>query len=616
MKIYSHIIDDLDLGVWEFNVETQHINCNENWAAILGYTVSELQPITTDTWNNLFHPKYIGKSKDLFKAHLEGKTEQYKCEIRLKHKKGHYIWIYAQGRVVTRKQNGKPVLVVGTNRDISEEKKDQLKLKRYKDISEIASEVAQTGYWEIDYLTNSFYWSPKSKEIYGESKDFEPKEKEVLNYFPEGENRERVKQAVKDAVLNKKNFDLEVQVNSRDKSLKWVRMIGIAEFRKSKCIRLYGIVQDIDAFKKIQIKTIIQEEQFRQTFVHAPIGMALVDLDGTWLKVNEEICHFLGFSKKELYALTFKDITHPHDLEKDIELLTELLNDDLKNYQMDKRYIRKNGDVVWANLSVSLVRDDDGNPLHFVSQIQDINENKKLTEAIQDQNKRLINFAYIVSHNLRSHTGNIAMLLDLMIPEMEDSSENEYIEHLKTASNNLTETVKHLNEVVVINTKIYDNLVPLNLYRYVSNALGSIQGLVTATHTAVIINIEKEIYIAGIPAYLESILLNFLTNAIKYKTPKGTPRVELSANSEDDNILLKIKDNGVGINLKRDGKRLFGMYQTFHNNEDSRGIGLFITKNQIEAMGGKIEVESVVGKGTQFTIYFKKWKTQNTILNQ
>src|SRR5690606_36253598 len=106
----------------------------------------------------------------------------------------------------------------------------------------------------------------------------------------------------------------------------------------------------------------------------------------------------------------------------------------------------------------SLVRNDLGEAMHFVSQLQDITENKKLIETMKDQNKRLINFAYIVSHNLRSHTGNISMLLDIMELEIPEFTENEFHENLKLASENLNETVQHLNDVVAINTKLYDNL--------------------------------------------------------------------------------------------------------------------------------------------------------------
>ena len=104
------------------------------------------------------------------------------------------------------------------------------------------------------------------------------------------------------------------------------------------------------------------------------------------------------------------------------------------------------------------------------------------------------------------------------------------------------------------------------------------------------------------PAYLESILLNFISNSIKYAHPDRTPIITLSFDKIKNE--MKISDNGLGIDLKKYGSSLFGMYKTFHNNKDAKGIGLFITKNQIEAMGGKISIESEPNVGTTFTVYF------------
>ncbi|OCC28252.1 Histidine kinase [Leptospira interrogans serovar Canicola] len=103
---------------------------------------------------------------------------------------------------------------------------------------------------------------------------------------------------------------------------------------------------------------------------------------------------------------------------------------------------------------------------------------------------------------------------------------------------------------------------------------------------------------------MESILLNFLTNAVKYRHPDRVPEITLNAERQENRLILSIKDNGLGIDMKKYGDKLFGMYKTFHNNKDAKGIGLFITKNQVEAMGGKIEVESRLNNGTTFRIIF------------
>ena len=116
---------------------------------------------------------------------------------------------------------------------------------------------------------------------------------------------------------------------------------------------------------------------------------------------------------------------------------------------------------------------------------------------------------------------------------------------------------------------------------------------------------SKDINIQIVPAYLDSILMNFITNGVKYKHPDREPTLKFSTEKKGEYTLLNIEDNGLGIDLDKYGSKLFGMYKTFHTNKDSRGIGLYITKNQVEAMHGKIEVESKLGEGTKFKVFFK-----------
>jgi len=121
---------------------------------------------------------------------------------------------------------------------------------------------------------------------------------------------------------------------------------------------------------------------FQSAFEFAAIGMALVSLEGKWLRVNRSICKITGYSEAELLARTFQDITHPDDLEADLENVRKMLAGEIDTYQMEKRYFHKNGSIVWILLSVSLVRTKSGEPLFFISQIQDITRQKKSEEEL------------------------------------------------------------------------------------------------------------------------------------------------------------------------------------------------------------------------------------------
>ncbi|RYZ95238.1 MAG: PAS domain S-box protein, partial [Sphingobacteriaceae bacterium] len=305
-------------------------------------------------------------------------------------------------------------------------------------------------------------------------------------------------------------------------------------------------------------------------------------------------------------------ITHPDDLEADLQLLEKLLAGEIQNYQMEKRFFHKNGSVIWALLSVSLVRDNEGVPMHFVSHVQDITDKKRKDEQIKEtldivsqQNNRLLNFAYIVSHNLRTHSGNFQSLINLVNDPHTDPEERvQYLQLLEDVSKQLNETILNLNDVVSIQSNTGLQKIPVNLSAYINKTINVLAGEINR-HNAVINNmVDHSVEIKYHPAYLESILLNFLTNSIRYRSKDRRPEITINYTNHENNGVLTVCDNGLGIDMDKHGQNLFGMYKTFHGNSEAKGVGLFITKNQVEAMGGKIEVQSAVDNGTIFKVYF------------
>ncbi len=144
-----------------------------------------------------------------------------------------------------------------------------------------------------------------------------------------------------------------------------------------------AVARDITATKRTETELREARERFERAFEDAPIGMALIGLDGRWLRVNHRVCEITGFSAEDLLSKTFQEITHPDDLEADLEHVGSLLQGEIREYQMEKRYIRADGSEVWIMLSVSLVRDAGGEPLHFIAQIEDISERKRMQKRLQ-----------------------------------------------------------------------------------------------------------------------------------------------------------------------------------------------------------------------------------------
>jgi signal transduction histidine kinase len=272
---------------------------------------------------------------------------------------------------------------------------------------------------------------------------------------------------------------------------------------------------------------------------------------------------------------------------------------------MEKRYFHAEGTVIWALLNVSLIRNESGEPMYFVSQIKNISKRKKDEETIRNQNSRLLNFAHIVSHNLRSHTGNMKMLTDMVLQEQEEEERDRMLQMLNENSENILETLDYLNEVVKVNDGAGIDKVPLNLKQAVQRVLEILSASIEKNEALISVEITDEFYVQYHPAYLESVIINLISNALKYKNPDRQAIILITAELLNGQIIFKVEDNGQGIDLLLYGNKLFGMYKTFHRHPDARGMGLYLVKNQVEAMGGTISAESTPGYGTTFTVNFE-----------
>lgn len=242
-----------------------------------------------------------------------------------------------------------------------------------------ALEGAGDGVWDWNCETGDVHFSTYWKSMLGYS------DNEIKNNFLEWErllhpeDRERATQSIRNYVKGvDDNYAQEIRMLHKNGQWLWILTRGmiVASNEKGAPKRIIGTHTDITRQKQLELQIFESESRFRLSFDNAPIGMGLVDLNGKWIKVNKAICQMLGMSEPEMISCTFQDITHPDDLKTDLENLERLFQGTIENYQMEKRYIHKKGHNIWINLSVSLVRDDHGNPVHYVAHIEDINERK------------------------------------------------------------------------------------------------------------------------------------------------------------------------------------------------------------------------------------------------
>ena len=352
------------------------------------------------------------------------------------------------------------------------------------------------------------------------------------------------------------------------------------------------------------------EDNLRTVFENTEVGYILFNQFQNIISYNKPAAIFaIKEFNKEIHVGTNFSTYFPEIMRAYLSNIIEpVLKGETTSFE---RYIIHNGEQHWYYVKFSPVFNKNQLVDGFIMSMENITDRKKndialnkSLELVTEQNKRLLNFSYIVSHNLRSHASNMISILNFLEKEQSEQEKANLMVHLKKVSQLLNETLFNLNEVVSIQKNLNTTIDRLNLFNYINQTIAVLNKEISAKNALVENLVPSNIDINFNPAYLESILLNFLTNAIKYSAPDRQPLIQFKINVNQNKIELLIVDNGIGIDLHKYHDRIFGMYKTFHGNKDARGIGLFISKNQIDAMGGKVEVFSEPNIGSTFKITF------------
>ncbi|MEQ8364231.1 MAG: PAS domain S-box protein [Cyclobacteriaceae bacterium] len=861
-------VDQAPSAIAMFDTEMRYIAASNEWKSdyklegqeIVGKSHYEIFPEIGDDW------------KAIHKECLEGNINK-NDEALFEREDGSVQWIKWEVRPWYLSGNKVGGLLMYTA-DITESKIRDREKRRMEEVIEETTRVANIGAWEVDLVKNKVTWSSMTKKIHEVTEDYVPDLETGINFYKEGESREKIVKAVTQSINDGMVFDLELQLITGKGNNIWVRTIGQPEMKDGKCIRLYGIFQDIDQRKREQLELRNSEQQFKDAFEYSAIGMALVSTEGRWINVNPQIPKMLGYTKEELLNKTFQEITHPEDLETDLELVKKVLNGELNTYQMEKRYFHKNGNIVWGLLSVSLLRDVLGEPVHFISQIEDINSRKKVEDEVRElnhqmsaifesgtqvsiirtdtnglityfskgsetllgygakemvgihspailhkeeevisrgeeltrklgkkiegfgvfieipsnerfesrewtyvrkdgtrfpvqlvvtairnekeeiigflgiatditeqkeseerfkallesapdamvivneqgeiviinsqtiklfgysreelegqpvellipqkykhhhkkhrdgyfanpmtrpmgedlelsgmkkngdefaieislspiettegklvsaairdvterkaaqksleemahdltsRNKQLASFAHITSHNLRAPVSNLNSLLSIYNTLETEEEKSEVFDKFEKVIHHLSSTLNELIEALKIKENTDTDREPCVFEEILKKTTEIMTGQIMETSARIKSNFEEVPAIDYNKGYMESIIQNLVGNAIKYRSPERNPEIEVKTFRVNDETYFSVVDNGLGINLERHGGKIFGLHKTFHRHTEAKGVGLFITKTQVEAMGGTITVESTVGKGSTFTINF------------
>ncbi|MGE0084535.1 MAG: transporter substrate-binding domain-containing protein [Desulfococcaceae bacterium] len=391
-----------------------------------------------------------------------------------------------------------------------------------------------------------------------------------------------------------------------------------------------GLALDITDRKRAEDALAASRAEFRSYFNMSTVGMGVTSPEKGWIEVNDRLISMLGYSKEEMAFLTWDKLTHPDDLDADLQMFSKVLSGELDSYELDKRFIRKDGTTIYTTLYTSCQRHTDGTVRHFLISLVDITgrrqaeeELKKAKEAAESATRAKSEFLANMSHEIRTPMNAVVNMTRLLLDTDLNEEQMDYAETAVMSSEILLSLIDGILDFSKIEAgKLEMENREFSLIHTVESVVKMLKAKTGEKGLWLKYSIDPDVppYVTGDPVRVRQILLNFLNNAVKF-TEKGGISVRVSAeNQTDTHITVKfaVSDTGIGIPEDRRDR----LFQPFSQADASTtrkyggtGLGLAISKQLAELMGGAVGLESTEGKGSTFRFTAKMRKAEGGIFN-
>lgn len=576
---------------------------------------------TISNYVSLIHAEDLNRVLGILEKTKVG--ESFVNQHRVKFPTGNYHWLEGIGTLI---QGQDGLKLTGTVQDISDKKKLEFEREDWKQKHELVAKSAGIVVYEYDLGSGELSWNGDTEGLFGfmpsEMKDIESWEKRIHKG-----DRADVLQILDSAREKMAPYEIQYRFIQQDGTFAYVQDKGIF-LGNSKANRMLGMLEDVSEYRKSEFALKESEGRFKSMISDMNIGIGLYDENTAPILCNRQAYELLGMSEKQYMGQAA--------LDKSWKALKEdgsvLKNDEfpIPVAIRTKKHVRdfimavfrpERNDWVWLMVDAVPVFSKERELMHVICTFSDItglraaqaslgsrNEMlSNLSEELQTRNDRLLEFAQIVSHNLRSPISSIVSLSKIVMDGPDQIVKEAAISHIAKVSENALLTIDELNDVLKVQQENLERE-ELSFQSILGHVKNSHQGDIMEANAQIHHDFEVlEIEFAKI--YLESIFSNFLSNSLKYRSNIDKCQIWVRTfQNENQDVILEWEDNGIGIDLERHGDDIFNLGKTFHENSDSRGVGLFLVKNQVSVMGGSISIESEPGKGTKFMINFTNYR--------
>lgn len=618
---YENVSNAINNAIWELDIRTGKCVMGGAYEQMYGYKLKD-NILTEEFHKKLLHPEdYDVMTKAKEEALSDKNKRNWERAYRIIRADGEIIHVNDRAYIVYDEKSQMPIKIIGSTQDITDKvKHDAEQQKNQKFLKEISDSI--DGFvFQLEFDKSKKprlnYMSEKADHFTGVNVKEALKGKTAVFRSIYQEDSPLLEKAVLESLSKLTPLNIKFrQINKTTNEIFTVRASAVPSLLENGNTILNGVVIDITESENYYNK--LEEITRRYEYISKASNEAIWEMD---VKTQEII---LGGGYREMLGAEFPEnkitysewqgLIHPDDLNRIEKSMNDtIINGTNKYWETNFRIINKDKKIIDVFERAFIVYDEETNaPIKIIGSTQDITqlnkmrvERENMIDDLVNRNKALEQFTYMVSHNLRAPIANILGISYLLEENPDEKTQTEMHQLIKESSAKLDSVIRDMNEILSIK-KGYDEEKTDVMFEDILNEVKETQReLISKSGVQIISDFTQAEYIKSIKGYLYSIFQNLISNAIKYRNGK-IPKIKITSSANEQYVLLSFEDNGIGIDLEKNAGKIFGLYSKFHLNKEGKGMGLFMVKNQVESLGGEIQVKSKVNEGTTFTIKLKK----------
>jgi PAS domain S-box-containing protein len=601
--------------VWECDLLENKLTWSPAYKDTFGYTDQELHT-TPEAWDKKVHPddyERIRANLDVIKA---TKSKTWTGEYRYLRADGTYTEVLDHGYIFY-DEEGNLIRMLGSMIDLRQQKQREQELHESNERFERIAMVTNDVIWDWNLRTDLLWWNEGINTLFGH----QVKSNTYISFWKDNihpEDLARVEEKIHHFIdSGKLHWEDEYRFRCADGSYKLVNDKGyVIHDISGKPIRMLGAMLDITERKKIEEERERQLSWLHKLLNSLPHMTWIANPDGSVEYFNERWLTYTGMTLSDSLGMNFwLTALHPDD-QKNVKSSWQHAVKTGEYYETEYRIrVRGSDSYRWFLAQGIPLRDENGVIEKWIGTCIDIEDHKKAEESLVEKNielerinQDLDSFVYTASHDLKLPITNMAGIFEELIhvAEFKDPDAPRMIGMFNRSLQQIYNTIHDLSEVIKVQKTKRRDLEELSFAEAVQDVTLSLQGMITDTGTQIVADFSEAPTVLFTKGSLRSILYNLISNSIKYRSHERTPKIIISTKLKENYIELIVKDNGLGLEMNKHQNKLFQMFKRFHNHVNGSGLGLYIVNRLLTNHGGYINLESSVGVGTTFLLYFKQ----------